>query len=196
MNTGKNSALTLLAVVIAVTLLAADLPKGNYKPKEGYVPDKETAIKIAVAIWTPIYGEKLVQSEKPYHAVLSNGVWFVRGWTLDLYGDAAVAEISKDDGRILRVSYGQWASINLVQPTTIRFAAGGGWPWSMIWLREVNGETLLASGVIILFSPSLVRIDPAGQRPRALLLLDGAYADIRAFNSSALLLSIAARFAL
>ena len=106
-NAGKHSVPILLAVVIAAALLAADLPKKNHKPKEGYVPDEKTAIKIAVAVWTPIYGEKLIESEKPYHAALSNGVWFVRGWVLDLYGDAAEAEISKDDGRILRVSHGK-----------------------------------------------------------------------------------------
>jgi len=39
------------------------------------------------------------------------------------------------------------------------------WGQALIWLREVNAERLLAFGVIISFSPSHGRIDPAGQRP-------------------------------
>lgn len=42
----------------------------GYKPKEGYVPDKETAIAIAVAVWKPIYGEEIINSKKPYRACL------------------------------------------------------------------------------------------------------------------------------
>ena len=35
-----------------------NLIKG-YLPKEGFVPDKNTAIKIAEAVWFPIYGESI-----------------------------------------------------------------------------------------------------------------------------------------
>jgi len=45
------------------------------KPKAGFVPDEKTAIAIAVAVWTPIYGEKNIQKEKPFKAVLKDGVW-------------------------------------------------------------------------------------------------------------------------
>jgi len=82
--------------------------KHNYKPKQGYVPDEESAIKIAVAIWTPIYGKKQIEGEKPYNAVLKEGVWYVtgslpKGWL----GGVAEAEIAKDDGRIIRISHGE-----------------------------------------------------------------------------------------
>ena len=82
--------------------------KPNYKPKNGYVPDEETAITIAVAVWNPIYGKEKIRGEKPYKATLKNGVWTVRGslpkgWV----GGVAEAEISKDDGRILRVIHGK-----------------------------------------------------------------------------------------
>jgi hypothetical protein len=39
-----------------VALLAADEGKHNCKPGTGYVPDAATAIKIAIAVWKPIYG--------------------------------------------------------------------------------------------------------------------------------------------
>ncbi|PYK37379.1 MAG: hypothetical protein DME49_12060 [Verrucomicrobia bacterium] len=83
-----------LAMVCGLTLAAAAEPKHTYMPPAGYVPDEATAIKIAVAVWEPIYGAKLIASEKPFRAALHNGVWTV-----------AVAEISKKDGTILRVSH-------------------------------------------------------------------------------------------
>ncbi len=82
--------------------------QSNYKPKDGYVSDKETAIAIAVAVWNPIYGKQKIESEKPYHANLKNGVWTVTGsLPKGAHGGTAVAEISKDDGRILRVIHGK-----------------------------------------------------------------------------------------
>jgi len=80
----------------------------NYKPKDGYVRDEETAISIAVAVWKPIYGKEHIEDEKPYRAKLKNGVWTVtgslpEGWN----GGVAEAEIAKDDGRILRITHGQ-----------------------------------------------------------------------------------------
>jgi NTF2 fold immunity protein len=83
-------------------------PPHNYKPPEGYVPDAQTAIQIALAVWLPIYGRKQIDSEKPYTATLKDGVWTVSGTLPHGYnvGGVAVAEISKLDGTILRVSHG------------------------------------------------------------------------------------------
>src|SRR5256885_2344212 len=61
-NTGM---ITLVAVVTAAVVLAEELPKHTYTPKEGYVPDEQTAIKIAVAVWSPIYGEEHIHRERP-----------------------------------------------------------------------------------------------------------------------------------
>ena len=95
-------------LLIACNVTAAD-QKDNYKPEAGYVPDEKTAIQIAVAIWVPIYGAEKIASEKPYHAKLNNGVWIVEGSLPEgmLLGGVAIAEISKKDGRILRVSHGK-----------------------------------------------------------------------------------------
>lgn len=102
--------------IIAITLLlftswAYSQPpiEHNYKPPQGYVPDAATAIKIAVAVWEPIYGQEQISQEKPYTAVLVNGIWIVEGTLPKQYtvGGVAVAEISKDDGKILRVSHGK-----------------------------------------------------------------------------------------
>jgi hypothetical protein len=93
---------------VAGLALAADTLKHNVKPKEGYVPNAETAIKIAVAVWEPIYGAETIAAEKPYVAVLNKDVWIVQGSLPEGYvGGVAIAEIAKDDGRILRVSHGK-----------------------------------------------------------------------------------------
>ena len=102
----------ILTAAISLTAMAAlfaeTKPKPDNKPKGGYVPDAATAIKIAVAVWTPMYGEEQIASEKPYRATLSNGVWFVEGsLTTNYVGGVAEAEIARDDGRILRVIHGQ-----------------------------------------------------------------------------------------
>lgn len=104
----KKTTLLLALAVTGAVLLAAEAAKHTFKPKDGYVPDAKTAIKIAVAVWEPIYGEEQVAREKPYRATLASGVWTVEGsLPASMVGGVAVAEIAKDDGRILRVSHGQ-----------------------------------------------------------------------------------------
>ncbi len=98
-----------IVTLSAAFAFAAETTKHNFKPKDGYVPDAKTAIKIAVAVWEPIYGEKNIAGEKPYRARLdTNGVWTVTGsLPARMVGGVAVIEIAKDDGRILRVSHGK-----------------------------------------------------------------------------------------
>jgi hypothetical protein len=76
----------------------------GFLPKDGMVPDAQTAIAIAVAVWNPVYGEKEITSEKPYQAVLTNGRWTVtgsvpKGWV----GGVATAVIAKRDGRVIKI---------------------------------------------------------------------------------------------
>jgi hypothetical protein len=85
----------------------------NYTPPNGDVPDEATAVKIAEAVLTPIYGRKVVETERPFHATLKGEVWSVSG-TLhcstgksnDCLGGVAEIDIAKRDGRVLRVSHG------------------------------------------------------------------------------------------
>jgi hypothetical protein len=78
------------------------------RPKEGFVPDQETAVRIAEAVLTPIYGNKQVQAEKPFQAILKREVWVVTG-RLPEGADGGVAEvrISKVTGEILAVHHGK-----------------------------------------------------------------------------------------
>ena len=105
---------TKIAVILLSVLLLSPIfalgseTRYSYRPEAGYVPDAETAIAIAVAVWTPIYGREQIESEKPYKAVLIGGMWHVSGSLPAGYlGGVAEAEIAKDDGRILRVIHGQ-----------------------------------------------------------------------------------------
>jgi hypothetical protein len=80
----------------------------NYKPADGYVANAETAIRVALAVWEPIYGKDQIERQAPYRADLNGGVWTVRGSLVpDRPGGVALAEIAMDDGRILRVSHGK-----------------------------------------------------------------------------------------
>jgi hypothetical protein len=76
--------------------------------KEGFVPTKEVAIEIALAVWKPIYGEKQLLKQKPYQAELKNGIWHVRGTLPEGWkGGTAIARINKQTGCILFINHGK-----------------------------------------------------------------------------------------
>jgi len=108
MTTRFMSRIIAMLIFPSAAVLAQPAGPHNYKPTAGYVPDAATAIRIAVAVWGPIYGEKKIASEAPFRAVLNGNVWVVEG-TLPKgsVGGVAAAEISKNDATVLRISHGQ-----------------------------------------------------------------------------------------
>jgi hypothetical protein len=115
-NEMKSFHIVLRYMIIAVIAFAFVVGcKDNRKSgpnsdpqKNGYVPDAETAIAVAVAVWNPIYGKEQIEKEKPYKASLSNGVWTVEGSLPEGHiGGVAEIDISKDDCKILRVIHGK-----------------------------------------------------------------------------------------
>lgn len=70
--------------------------------KNDLVPDEKTAIKIAEAIWLPIYGEK-INNKKPFVATLKDSIWIVSGTVHTEKGGAPYIEIHKSDCKILKV---------------------------------------------------------------------------------------------
>jgi hypothetical protein len=104
-----RKATTMLFPAAVVLACGAIGPQDAYVPVEGYVPTAEVAIRIAVAVWEPIYGTQAIAEEKPYKATLAEGVWTVEGTLPKRYnkGGVALAEVSKRDGRILRVAHGK-----------------------------------------------------------------------------------------
>jgi len=97
-----------LCAVLGSILFNEGSQISQHRPKDGFVPDQETAVKIAEAILTPIYGASQVQAEKPFVASLKREVWTVTGH-LPEGADGGVAEvrISKLTGEILSVSHGK-----------------------------------------------------------------------------------------
>lgn len=83
--------------------------ENNYYIGTDYVPDEETAKKIAEAIWIPIYGEKIIKF-KPYKAYLvdDDTIWVVQGvLPKGRLGGVPYIEINKKDCRILKVTHGK-----------------------------------------------------------------------------------------
>ena len=112
----KKKLLIVICIITTTAILGTSIKKRNdylreqtgYIPKDGFVPNEATAIKIAMAVWTPIYGNKITKN-KPYKIKLKNGVWFVEGslpanFTL---GGVPYIEIQKIDGKILKVRHGK-----------------------------------------------------------------------------------------
>ena len=73
-----------------------------------YVPNEETAIKIAETIWWSIYGEK-IYDQKPYTvSLLKDSIWVVTGTLAEnKRGGVAYIEIQKSDCKILKVTHGK-----------------------------------------------------------------------------------------
>jgi NTF2 fold immunity protein of polymorphic toxin system component len=63
-------------------LLAAATFGQDTKPKKEYVPDSDTAVKVAEAVLAPIYGQAKVESQEPFTAKLKDDVWTVSGTLL------------------------------------------------------------------------------------------------------------------
>jgi hypothetical protein len=93
-------------------------PEEPFAPNSGFVPDKETAVKIAKAIWYPIYGEEDKNRDFKNYAValIGDTAWFVTREfnsfmkregnvvTISLGGEPYIL-IRKKDGKILKVTH-------------------------------------------------------------------------------------------
>ena len=82
--------------------------QSNYLPPDGMVPNAETAIKVARAVFVAHFGEPDIELEEPLIAALVGDVWHVRGtMPPGLLGGVAEIELSKIDGRVLRLFHGR-----------------------------------------------------------------------------------------
>lgn len=73
-------------------------------PPEGIIPDEITAVRVAEAVFPPIFGSEEVKKYLPYHANLKNGIWTVYG-TLKQgsRGGTPQMTIQKKDGKVIEV---------------------------------------------------------------------------------------------
>ena len=105
-----KSTISVLVICLSTVLTMGMSSDGSTSsaPKAVYVPDAETAVRVAEAILIPTYGKQSVESERPFVALLNGNVWTVTG-TLPKgrLGGVATVEIAKDSACILRVTHGK-----------------------------------------------------------------------------------------
>lgn len=80
----------------------------SYRPNNGFIPDEKTAIRVGMDVLDAIYGERQIESERPFSAKLERGTWTVTGTfqKAQHFGGVAVIKISKANGCIISVSHG------------------------------------------------------------------------------------------
>jgi Na+-translocating ferredoxin:NAD+ oxidoreductase RnfG subunit len=77
-------------------------------PPDEYIRNIDTAVVIADAVSTAMYGEQVISGERPLKATLHGDIWVVEGTLPAGYvGGVVHIEISKIDGRILNVWHGR-----------------------------------------------------------------------------------------
>jgi len=112
----------ILVVLLLITLLIFSLIRDNFKdnmellpqeiegyiPPNGFVPDEETARKIAETVWLPIYGRQVLR-QKPYRVkLIDEKIWIVEGTLKGIpfvVGGTAYIEINKNTGEIIKVTH-------------------------------------------------------------------------------------------
>lgn len=80
---------------------------GTMANRNGYVPDARTAARIAVSVWSSLYGEYIPQEKPPMKVALKgDSLWIVFGTLLPNYeGGTPYIEISKKNGTIYKVNH-------------------------------------------------------------------------------------------
>jgi hypothetical protein len=102
-------------IVLSCLFLAATSFGQAAIPKNGYVPDSATALKVAEAVLVPIYGQAKAESQRPFTVKLKDDVWTVSGTLLcaDVQRERSVmltdcqgileVRISKNDAHVLEM---------------------------------------------------------------------------------------------
>jgi hypothetical protein len=99
----------ILLVGVCASMHLFSISNKGYLPELGVVPDEATAIKIAEAVWLPIYGNT-IYSKQPFVAQYDEKgmCWIVRGTLRDgTLGGVPEIKIDRNDGKILYISHGK-----------------------------------------------------------------------------------------
>jgi hypothetical protein len=108
----QHACLTILLIAIAATVVAQQ----TNNPPPVAVPDEATAVRIAERALAKVYAQKQIEAERPFKAMLRDGIWHVGG---TLYcrdeqgkviaglceGGVAMAEVRQRDGRVLKTTH-------------------------------------------------------------------------------------------
>lgn len=77
----------------------------HFSPKEGFLPDEETAIAVAEIILTKIYGSDQIKEQRPFFANLKGDKWEISGsLPANKVGGTAYIELKKN-GQVVRLSH-------------------------------------------------------------------------------------------
>jgi len=98
---GKTNSIVLTTAILLGTTLLAQSPQLS----RTFVSDEGTAIRISEAKLSAIYGKKQIESERPFHAMLKDGIWTVSGSLPEGWVDG-VATIRIDQRTGKTISYG------------------------------------------------------------------------------------------
>jgi hypothetical protein len=104
--------LMIAMLCLSSASLAQNVPSQNvpkiFECNGGVVADKETAIRIAEAILSPVYGEEAIREQRPYQVTLKDGKWTVDGTAAPPghVGGRFHIIILQSDGRVLEIGYG------------------------------------------------------------------------------------------
>lgn len=80
----------------------------GFKPTNGVIPNRATALAVAIAILDPIYGTMVIERQKPFFATLRDDTWVVRGTLRNgTVGGVAEIHISKINGRVTKIAHGK-----------------------------------------------------------------------------------------
>lgn len=92
--------------MLAAALMLVGPSKGGmtnfeYDPPEGFVPDAETAEKMAEILLIRVLSEREVELQRPLRVTFKDGVWIVRGTERPRLGGVSEMHISKRDAQIV-----------------------------------------------------------------------------------------------
>lgn len=110
----QHACLTILLIAIAAT--AEVVAQQTNNPPPVAVPDEATAVRIAERALAKVYGQKKIEAERPFEAMLRDGIWHVGGTlycrdekgnvdTRPCAGGVAIAEVRQRDGRVLKTTH-------------------------------------------------------------------------------------------
>ncbi|WP_162996785.1 NTF2 fold immunity protein [Mucilaginibacter kameinonensis] len=98
----KVSGLILITICLLNLHLSCKNKNKTIIKVDGLVPDQKTAIKIAEAVWLPIYGKKIYDEEPFIASLTENGNWMILGSIHGQHGGGELMIILQPkDGKII-----------------------------------------------------------------------------------------------
>jgi|SRR5579862_2942988 len=108
MTLSRSCLAAALFLSVGLPMLQTAASKPANIPPNGFVPDEKTAIRVAEALLIPIFGEKRIDSERPFSAELNGDIWVVKGYLpYGVKGGVAEIQISKKTCQVISVTHGK-----------------------------------------------------------------------------------------